>query len=95
MSELREQLSRRLIKIAAKTIEDATFGEIKGEARLIADLQFSDLADEVIRQMEWVRHSYLLERISEGRHDAPRWAHEVYESIRDGVLTLAPPEWKP
>lgn len=84
---LREELAARFENLAdayVTTIGAGTPDELR-----------SVYADECIRQMEWVRQKFLLERIADARHDAPRWAHEVYCDVRDADLTLAPEDWKP
>jgi hypothetical protein len=51
---------------------------------------WEDMADEVIRQMEWAREDFAT------RHDL--WATPLYSKKREdtfGPLTTAPEGWKP
>ena len=90
-ADLRTQLATRFWNLAGKHRRDIRpFQSIGHELQA----EMYALADEAVRLMDWERYQ-CLEAVAGGRHDAPRWAHEIHLGIRERDLTLPPTNWQP
>lgn len=101
MSDLREQVARRLAKMAESLpyLDDFELHDFKGEEHG----GWFGLADEVVRLMEWARREMKAEsqRLIQGRQDGRNEfvsisdVLHVHDVCHDCPLTLPPEDWQP